>query len=97
NPKALVISAAYSSDGSFAPGALATWQAADGTRWLLAAAQGPPTERSGFSVTNGMIPNGAVAAWKLVNHDDNVSLEAGWLSRDLVSPLTPVVINGVVF
>ena len=51
--KALAVSAAYSSvpdsnNGTFAPGALATWQAADGTRWLLAAAQGPRGERSGF-------------------------------------------------
>ena len=26
-----------------------------------------------------------------------LALEPGWVSRDLVSPLTPLVINGVVF
>ena len=79
NAKALAVSAPDSSAGGFAPGALATWQATDGTRWLLAAAQG------------------AVSAWKLVRHNDALSLEPGWRSPALVSPLTPVVINGVVF
>jgi outer membrane protein assembly factor BamB len=40
---------------------------------------------------------GAIGAWKLVEKDDGVSLERGWTSRDVVSPLTPLVINGVVF
>ena len=81
--KALAISASSSSDGNFDPGALATWQALDGTRWLLGAAHGPP---------------GTVIAWRLVSPDAaGVSLERGWVSRDLVAPLTPVVINGVVF
>jgi outer membrane protein assembly factor BamB len=97
NPKALTVTSAYSSNGSFAPGALATWQAADGTRWLLAAVEGSPAQASGFSSTSGVIRNGAVAAWRLLGRDENVSLESGWLSRDLVSPLPPVIINGVVF
>lgn len=94
NPSPLAVSAAYSTDGSFAPGTLATWQALDGTRWLLAAADGSPGQGSGFSAT---IVKGAVAAWRLVNRNDHLSLEAGWLSRDLVSPLAPMIVNGVVF
>jgi hypothetical protein len=80
--KALAVSAGSSSDGNFGSGALATWQAPDGTRWLLSAVQGPP---------------GSVAAWKLVQNATGVTLEQGWVSRDLVAPLTPAVINGVVF
>jgi outer membrane protein assembly factor BamB len=40
---------------------------------------------------------GAIVAWKLIDHDGAISLERGWSSRDVVSPLTPLVINGVVF
>ena len=63
----------------FAPGALATWQDAAGTRWILA------------PMAN------AIAAWKVVAQNGAVALESGWVSRDMVSPLTPLVINGVVF
>jgi outer membrane protein assembly factor BamB len=32
-----------------------------------------------------------------VNRDNTPALEPGWVSRDLVSPLPPMVVNGVVF
>ena len=41
--------------------------------------------------------NGAIVAWKVVDRNGAASLEPGWVSRDMVSPLTPLVINGVVF
>ncbi len=81
----------------FAPGALATWQSADGTRWVLAAAAGPSGPASGFQTVNGVVANGAIAAWKLVDRNGAIALEPGWLSRDLISPLPPMIINGVVF
>jgi outer membrane protein assembly factor BamB len=40
---------------------------------------------------------GAIAAWKLVERNGAPALQPGWISRDLVSPLPPMVINGVVF
>ena len=39
----------------------------------------------------------AVVAWKLVEKSGGVALEAGWTSRDMVTPVTPVIVNGVVF
>ena len=75
NPKAFGITAAYSNDGSFAPGALATWQAPDGTRWLLAAVHGPPAQTSGFSTSGGPISNGAVAAWGLGRRFENEQIQ----------------------
>ncbi len=63
----------------YAPGALASWQDASGTRWILV-----PT-------------NNAVVAWKVVEQGGGVSLQPAWASRNLVSPLTPTIINGVVF
>ncbi len=41
--------------------------------------------------------SGNVTAWKVVEHDAAITLEPGWVSRDLISPLTPMIINGVVF
>jgi outer membrane protein assembly factor BamB len=68
---------------NFSPGALASWQSSDGVRWLLAA--------------SGGAANGAVTAWKIVERDGGIAVEPAWRSRDLMSPLTPMIINGVVF
>jgi outer membrane protein assembly factor BamB len=65
--------------GDFRPGALASWQDATGTRFILAAT---PT---------------AVAALKMVDQNGSPALEPAWTSREMVSPLTPLIVNGVVF
>ena len=39
----------------------------------------------------------AVVAWKLVEKAGGVAFEAGWTSRDMMTPVTPVIVNGVVF
>jgi outer membrane protein assembly factor BamB len=77
-----------------APGALATWQERDGARWILLAHQGaaPP----GFKSAGGEVAKGAILAWKLSEEGDSLALKPGWASRDLASPLTPTIINGVV-
>ena len=85
---------AYSTKGEFVPGGLASWQSPDGTRWILAAAAGAPASTSGFTTVNGTITNGTIAAFKLT---DSFTLQPGWTSRDLISPLPPTIINGVVF
>jgi outer membrane protein assembly factor BamB len=41
--------------------------------------------------------SGAVVALKVVDKNGAPSLEPGWVSRDLVSPLPPTIINGVIF
>ena len=97
NQKLLFTTPAYASDGGFAPKALATWQALDGVRWLLAASDAALASGAGFAATNGPVTTGAVAAWRVVDRNDAISLEPGWLSRNLISPLTPVIINDVVF
>ena len=38
----------------------------------------------------------SIAAWKVAG-DDMPSLQPGWTSREMASPMTPLVINGVVF
>ena len=92
-----VKNAPYSTASDFIPGALATWQDAAGTRWILAPAAGPMAADTKFAASNGAVSNGAIVAWKVVEQNGAAALEPGWVSRDLVSPLTPLVINGVVF
>jgi outer membrane protein assembly factor BamB len=67
------------SSGSGEPRALASWQDADGARWLLAGGAG------------------SVIAWKVVDRNGAPAMEQGWTSRDLIAPLPPMVVNGIVF
>jgi hypothetical protein len=77
-----------------APGSLASWQDRDGTRWILVAHTGALP--AGFKSAGGVVTKGAILAWKLGEEGGKLALKPGWASRNLVSPLTPTVINGVV-
>ena len=77
------------SSADFPVRSLASWQDAAGARWVLAAAGGP--------VPSGEVKNGAIVAWKVVEKSGLPALEPAWVSRDLIAPLPPLVINGVVF
>jgi putative pyrroloquinoline-quinone binding quinoprotein len=85
----------FSSSG-FAIGSLASWQDSAGTRWILAPAGGAVASGGGFA-SNGEITNGAIVAFKLVEENATHVLQPGWVSRDMVSPLPPTIVNGVVF
>ena len=76
-----------------APGSLASWQDSDGARWILVAHTGALP--AGFTSAGGAVTKGAILAWKLVEEGGKLALKPDWASRDLVSPLTPTVINGV--
>lgn len=95
--KPLVASSATVKAADFAPGTLASWQDLGGTRWILAAASGTQATQLGFQATNGALTKGAVVAWKVVEANGALTLQPGWASRDLTGPLTPTIINGVVF
>lgn len=77
-----------------APAALASWQDRDGARWLLIAHTGALP--AGFAAAGGQVTKGAILAWKLGEEGGKLALLPGWASRDLVAPLTPTIINGVV-
>jgi outer membrane protein assembly factor BamB len=87
----------YSKVGDIGPGALASWQGSDGTRWVLASIEGPAAPDVGFTATSGKVTRGAILAWKVMEQNGAPTLQPGWVSRDLVSPLPPTIINGVVF
>lgn len=93
----LYVTSAATKTADFAPGALASWQEANGTRWLLAPAEGAQAADLGFKAANGAVSKGAVVAWKIVEQNGALTLQPGWASRDLAAPLPPTIINGVVF
>ena len=75
--------------------ALATWQeSSGGTSWILLPARGALA--AGSAATNGPVSAGAVVALKLTDMGA-LALEPGWVSHDLSSPATPIIVNGVVF
>lgn len=68
-------------------GALTSWADIAGTRWILVPTPGG----------SGAIRNGAISTWKVAEKGGIFALEKGWVSRDLVAPLAPALVNGVVF
>jgi len=82
--------------GSVSGDALATWQQSGaGTSWILLPVGGGLS--AGTAATNGPVSAGAVVALKLMDAAGALSLEPGWVSHDLSSPATPMIVNGVVF
>jgi outer membrane protein assembly factor BamB len=68
-------------------GGLSTWQDMDGTRWVLVPVWG----------RNGTAPNGSITAFKVEEQAGKTVLMPAWVSRDMSSPLPPVIASGVVF
>lgn len=81
----------------YAPGSLASWQDAAGTRWILTTIRNAPPDEISFCAAGGEVKNGAVVAWKLVEVQGKWKLRPGWISGDLAAPLQPIIVNGVVF
>jgi len=84
---------------TFAPEALAMWQdtSSANTQWLLLPVAGRlgadlPAPKAGSAITNG-----AIVALKIADNNGALSIQPGWVSRDLTSPITPLIVNGVVF
>jgi hypothetical protein len=89
--------AAWQESGASPAGAGAPVQPAPptGAPWILVPIAGRVA--AGASSSNGAVTNGAVVALKLTGGAGAVSLAPGWVSYDLASPSTPLVVNGVVF
>ena len=79
-------------------GSLATWQSDKGERWIYTPMWGAPAKAGPkFAMTNGDAPSGSVMALKVVEDQGKVSLQPGWISRDLNLASSPVVANGIVY
>jgi hypothetical protein len=86
----------FGAGGTVSADALAAWQqSGGGTPWILLPAKGRLS--AGSPAANGPVAAGAVIALKVMDTGGAISLEQGWVSHDLSSPATPVIVNGVVF
>jgi outer membrane protein assembly factor BamB len=64
--------------------ALSTWKDARGVRWILAAA-------------HAAAENGAIVALRMTQGTGSPALQQAWVSRELISPRSAMIVNGVVF
>jgi len=80
-------------------GALASWQDAKGTRWVLTPFWGPKHSRFEAPIEHGQIVYGAVAAFKVVDNPKTgrPQMIPAWISRDMYMADPPVIANGVVY
>src|SRR5262249_58684999 len=62
-------------------GNLASWEDADGTRWVLAPVGGPKHPSFKFPITNGDAPHGSIVAFKVEDKDGKPELTPVWMSR----------------
>jgi outer membrane protein assembly factor BamB len=90
----LHVTAKYSAAGQ--GGGLATWEDDQGTRWIAASVVGGPTSGAKFT-SNGLAPAGSIVAFRLVEDGGRPALVPAWRSPNLVSPLAPLVVSGMVF
>jgi len=81
----------------FVPGPLASWQDAAGTSWVLEPSAGTIPASVKIPSTNGAVANGAIVAFKVAGESGRASLQPAWTSRDMAGPLSPIIVNGVVF
>ena len=76
---------------------IATWQDQAGTRWVAVTANVPLAAWMKNAMANGPLTNGTLIAFTVVDQNGAPTLQPQWGSRDLTSPVTPAVVNGVVF
>jgi len=76
---------------------VATWLDAAGTRWIVTTSSGPVHGDTKVPMANGAVTAGTLVAFTVVDQNDAPTLQPQWTSRDLASPVTPVIVNGVVF
>jgi outer membrane protein assembly factor BamB len=78
-------------------GAMASWEDAKGTRWVLAPFWGPVHSQFKAPISYGPVTTGAIVAFKVVEKGGKIELVPAWLSRNMNMAEPPVVANGVVF
>jgi outer membrane protein assembly factor BamB len=80
-------------------GAMATYEDAVGTRWVLVPFWGPKHPKFKAPMEHGEVFNGAVAAFKMEKNPATGTffLNPAWISRDMKHADPPLVANGIVF
>src|SRR6185295_3741079 len=90
-----VVSAPITDADSAIGGTISTWEDANNVRWLLVP-RGSSLAAARLSANDNALA-GAVVAFKLIDQDGKPGLQAGWTSRNLIGPVAPLIMNGVVF
>ncbi len=78
-------------------GSMATWEDAQGTRWVLTPFWGAKHSKFKAPIENGEVKDGAIAAFKVEDKNGTLQLVPAWISRNMNRAEPPVVANGVVF
>ena len=78
-------------------GSLASWEDAQGTRWVLTPFWGPKHPKFKVPIENGPVKMGAVLAFKVEENGGKFTLAPAWVSRDMNRAEPPVIANGVIF
>jgi len=77
-------------------GAMATYESADGNRYLYLPMWGPPAkDLHAFKYGSGPTPNGSIMAFQLADDAGKLRLAPQWMSPNMTVPDSPVVANGV--
>lgn len=78
-------------------GSMASWEDAQGTRWVLTPIWGVPHSAFKAPIEYGEVDDGAIVAFKLADKAGKLTLEPVWMSQNMNRAEPPVVANGVVF
>ena len=79
-------------------GSMATWEDADGTRWVLTPIWGPKHSEFHAPIERGEVLHGAIVAFTVETRSDGRAwLKPAWVSRDMNRAEPPVIANGLVF
>jgi len=78
-------------------GEMASWEGADGTRWVLTPFWGPVHPDFRPPISHGPVTHGAVVAFKVEEREGRLQLVPAWMSRDMDQAEPPVIANGVVY
>jgi outer membrane protein assembly factor BamB len=79
-------------------GAMASWEDAQGTRWVLTPFWGPVHPEFKVPITNGPVVHGAVVALKVIEEKPGkFKLVPAWISRDMDQAEPPLIANGVIY
>lgn len=78
-------------------GALASWKDAAGKFWVFAPVWGKLNPDAKLGKTNGDVKAGAIAAFTVEEELGKPVLTPAWVSRDMQSPVPPVLTSGAVF
>ena len=81
---------------SSTPAASSATPPPEGARWLLIPVVGRLPAALG-AAENGAVSSGAILGVRIAHQDGKFSVHPGWASQNIAAPLTPIVVNGVVF